>query len=208
MAHDSELDALRRQTLAEVQQDGLTQVAAGVFLVAVGAMLPLGRAGVVVVLLSPVLALVLERVRSRLTYPRVGYVRHTPPAPLPLLGGIIGYAVLVVLAGVAAWLVLSGALPGHEAFRRWGPLLLGVILSGGFHHAATQSGDRWWYLMVAASVGAGLYVSLWGGTTGYASIAHFCLVLGSALLVMGGAKLAAFLHTHSRLAEGGPSDDR
>jgi hypothetical protein len=186
------LESLRRQSYREMHRDGLTEIAAGIFLFIVA--LATGRPAFYWTYLVGLLVLGpgLTRLRARYTYPRIGFA-ELPRVEERRLGWVsLVWVVGGVLVVVAA-LALTGHLADHLAWRRLAPALAGVLTAGGLLHLATRSGLRRVYALAAASVLLGALVA-WGDVgDGYEGLRVWSLMLALACLAVGGLAFWRFL---------------
>jgi len=190
------LERIRREAHHELHRDGLTEIAAGVFLFIVA--LAVGRPAfywtylVGLVVLGPGL----RRLRSRYTYPRIGFA-ELPSEDRRRLGRGMALWVVGAFLVVAAGLALLGAFTDHLAWRRAAPALAGLLFSGGFLYLAQQSGlKRVYALAVASAVSGGLLA--WPGIGpriegAYASLRVWAVLMALLCLAVGGLAFRRFL---------------
>ncbi len=136
-----------------------------------------------------------DRVKARVTYPRIGYSRERADEPrttargmLLFIGGAFVLAIIVV--------ALSGGLTDVEEWRRVAPLVSGLTLSGGFWYAGEQSGLMRYRLVAALSVSLGIVLWLIGSGDDYSGVIWHLLGLAAPLAVMGAWALVAFVRSH------------
>lgn len=205
MAPRDGLERIRRDAHRELHRDGLTEVAAGVFLFVVA--LATGRPAFYWTYLAALVVLGpgLTRLRSRYTYPRIGFA-ELPREDRRRLGRgmalwVIG-AFLVVAAGLAIFgrqggLDGLGGLGDHLAWRRAAPALAGILFAGGFLYLAQRSGLRRVYLLAVASAASGCLLA-WPGIGpriegAYASLRVWAIVMALLCLAVGGLAFRRFL---------------
>jgi hypothetical protein len=206
MTENSFKDVRRLQKAAAAAQhrDGLIELFGGALLLGLGAIW-LSNPGIVSIFaaLYVIFALTsIERVKQRVTYPRIGY--SAPPADAT---DSSARGVIVFLAAMAAItlvvMALTGGVDSAAQWRRWAPLLFGLMSSGGFLHAAKVSGLNRYYAVATLSIALGALIG-WSHDGGnYSGVAVHLLVLGAVLLAVGMEELARFVRTHPKMASDG-----
>jgi len=197
------LERIRREAHHELHRDGLTEIAAGVFLFIVA--LAAGRPAfywtylVGLVVLGPGL----RRLRTRYTYPRIGFA-ELPSEDRRRLGRGMAIWVVGAFLVVAAGLAFLGAFTDHLAWRRAAPALAGILFGGGFLYLAQQSGlKRVYALAMASAVTGGLLA--WPRIEGaYANLRVWALVMALLCLAVGGLAFRRFLRETPISKEWGP----
>jgi len=190
------LERIRRNTHRELHRDGLTEVAAGIFLFIVA--LAAGRPAFYWTYLVGLLMLGpgLTRLRSRYTYPRIGFA-EVPPEDRKRLGrGMAAWVVGAFLA-VAVALALFGVVTDHLAWRRAAPALAGILFGGGFLYLAQRSGLKRVYALAAASALSGCLLA-WPGIGprvegAYANLRVWAIVMALLCLAVGGLAFRRFV---------------
>ncbi len=134
---------LERRAYHDTVQDGLLDIAAGVYLPLVAGLFypppPAGSRVLAIFGLAALLALAHDHLRRRLSYPRTGYVELIPLQPRKLLAGM-AVVTLGALAVVLAGLAISGHIGEAAYLYRWVPAWVGAATAGGFFDAARRSG--------------------------------------------------------------------
>jgi hypothetical protein len=138
---------------------------------------------------------VVERVKERVTYPRIGYFRERSDDPASTSRGMlvfIGGAMLLMVFAV----YLSGGFNEPSEWRRAAPLLSGVSLAGGFWYAGDRSGLLRYRLIAGLSAIGGVMLWLLGSGDSYLPVAWHLVGLALPLLVLGIWSLVRFLRAH------------
>ena len=196
---------LDRRARAAGYDDGLLELFAAVvlLLLAAGWSVAPGLVG----LLAAVVAIygwrVVERVKVRVTYPRIGYFQERTDEPRSSARGMllfIGGALL--LTALVVW--LSGGFTDASAWRRAAPLASGITLAGGFWYAAERSQRPRHRIIAAWSMLSGIGLWLWGTGTSYVSVAWHLTGLAVPLAAIGVWALRRFLASHP--VQHGPDD--
>lgn len=190
------LERIRRSSHRELHRDGLTEVAAGVFLFIVA--LATGRPAfywtylVGLVVLGPGL----RRLRGRYTYPRIGFA-ELPSEDRRRLGRGMAVWVVGAFLAVACGLALFGVVTDHLAWRRAAPALAGILFAGGFLYLAEKSGLKRIYALAVASAVSGCLLALPGigpGIEGaYANLRVWAVIMALVCLAVGGLAFRRFL---------------
>ncbi len=154
-----DLKKLEQKSWSEMNQDGLIEILMGVLLIlyAIGTRQP-AFVGIGVVFYIFLLT-GLERIRERITYPRIGYAKLIEEDAKKTAGGIALYSIIVLAAMALILALLAGRLD-LDLLRQWTPALAGFLISGGMIYAASKSGAIRYYVFLALAVGLGIGVSL------------------------------------------------
>ncbi len=178
--------------------DGLTEIAIGVILLAVGVLflteafrlIPPGVSAIalpVIVIGGLWLAgLAVRAAKDRITYPRTGYVRYPRQTRRPRR---LVLAVLVAAATAAVVAMVALLAPASLA---WLPTLDGVLVGAGFLYMACSVGLVRFYILAFLSVVAGLTTSLSGLGDSMGSGVYFAAT-GAAVIVSGVVALTVYL---------------
>jgi hypothetical protein len=124
-----------------------------------------------------------ERIRERLTYPRIGYAKLVEEDAKKTAGGIALYFVIVLAAMILILVLLAGRLD-LDLMRQWSPALAGFLISGGMIYAASKSGAIRYYVFLALAVGLGIAASLLG-LEDYLGLTLFLFSFGLVALLWG-----------------------
>lgn len=205
MANRYDPDDIERRTLAAGFQDGLIDLFGAAVLVSIALMWAVSP--VFVGVLSALVVLygwrAVEKVKERITYPRLGYFRERPEEPRTTGGGILIF-LAVSVAIMVTTVAVFGDLTEAASWRRAAPLLSGLSLAGGFWYTARRSGFLRHRLAAAFSVVTGVVLWATGSGADYRSVVWHLLGLSALLTVSGGWGLARFLRTHP--VQDSPSD--
>jgi hypothetical protein len=192
MSTQIDLQRVERQVFRDTVQDGLTELLAGIMLIATGLFRRLnldGGAGLVTVFLLWPGYRVLKR---RLTYPRTGYVELVQERPWDLVRGMLVYSLLVFGMVVVA-LVLRGEFEDATDLYRWIPVLVGLLISGGFIYLGSKSGLARYYVLIALLMASGLLFSLLNIPSSQTRLSLYLLTIGGLLLLVGVGILFRFV---------------
>lgn len=177
--------------------DGLTELFAAAVLAVIAVMWIVTPALVGVVSAFIVLYgwKVVERVKERVTYPRLGYFRERPEDPQTTARGMltfIGLAVLLMIVAIAVF----GDIGDASEWRRAAPLLSGLALSGGFWYMGDRSGLLRHRLVAGFSIVTGVLLWAFSGGKNYEPVVWHLLGLACLLGALGSWSLLHFLRSH------------
>lgn len=197
MAENFDIGEVDRRARTAGYSDGLLEIFASVVLLvlASGWIANPGLVGILAAFAVLFGWKLVERVKARVTYPRIGYFRERSDEPgssvrgmLLFIGGAFLLMVLVVF--------LAGGIGNATEWRRAAPLLSGLSLAGGFWYAGEQSGLVRYRLVAILSVALG--VALWWSGSGstYSGVVWHMLGLAIPLAGLGVWSLVQFIRTH------------
>ncbi len=192
MAAPPHLPDVERAAYLDTQQDGLTEIVAGVFLFIVA--LATGRPAFYWTYLVGILVLGrgLHWLKARYTYRRTGFVELPDEDSSAVGRGMLTW-VLGVFGLLVLVLAISGDLTDHLAWRQWSPALAGCLSMGGFLYLASRSGLLRQYAYAAVSPALGLLLATRPFDHTYGGVRVWALVMSLLLLGTGGIVLHRFL---------------
>ena len=197
MTEQVTLDDFERRVLAAAFQDGLMELLLGVYLLILGLILQTSAALIPFSLLLLLLYVRLyERLKQRLIYPRVGYVKlpvdtrtEVKSILLTTLGSL---ALLLAIIPILRWRL--GPEQGWELwFQHIVPAAIGILIAFGPLWMSQTYAVRRGYFFAALSVLLGIVIPFMGDFTGYEAVGLACLLLGSLFLIVGGFLFARFV---------------
>ena len=205
MTGNIDIDSIDRKARAAGYEDGLLELFAAVVLLmlALGWHAAPGIVGVLAALVAVFGWRVVERVKVRMTYPRIGFYRErlddpketSPRGMLVFMGGAFVLMTAVVF--------LLGGLGDVSTRRRAASLMSGATIAAGFWYSAEKSGLLRLRLIAAWSVLSG--VLLWSFESGetYSGVVWHLIALALPLAAIGVWALLKFLREHPTPAAGG-----
>lgn len=200
MGKQIDVGSIERKAFADSQQDGLLELVMGICMIAISTRL-FSRILVVMMVLPVILFHpLLETLRKRFTYPRIGYVKLIPDKPKEVIAGIslVSVAVLGILAVV---FLLIGGIRDFDLWLRWCPFWGGTVLAGMFGSFAAKSGAARHYAFAAWSLLAGVVLSLIKFDAIETGTLLYFAVMGALLVPFGLAQFAAFLRSNPKPLE-------
>jgi amino acid transporter len=197
MSRDVELPDIDRRARTAGYADGLLDLFASAVLtiLALGWVVNPGLIGILAAFIVLYGWKLVERVKERITYPRIGYFREKADEQSTNARGM-----LLFIAGAVALMVLvvwlAGDVSDSAEWRRAAPLVSGISLTGGFWYAGEKSG-LWRYRWIAAlSLVGGIALWALGSGESYSAMVWHLLGLAVPLALTGSWSLARFVRTH------------
>lgn len=197
MGDDVDLGDLDRRARAAGYGDGLLELFAAAVLgsLALGWIANPGLVGILASFVAIFGWRAVERVKQRVTYPRVGYhkerlvdARSTSRGMLSFIAGAFVLMALVVL--------VFGDVTDAAEWRRAAPLVSGLTIAAGFWYAGARSSHLRYRVIAAWSIVAAMLL-WWGGTgASYAAVAIHLGALALPLAVIGTVVLVRFIRIH------------
>lgn len=202
MANSFDTNEIERRARAASFEDGLMEIFAALVLVTIAVAWVASPAFVGIVAAFVVLYgwRVVEKVKRRITYPRIGYYQERSADATATGRGILIFVAgaVAVTIGVVA---IFGDVTEASEWRRAAPLMSGLSLSGGFWYAGERSGLFRHKFVAVYSVITG--VLLWAFSSGatYEPVVWHLIGMALLLAAIGAWALEHFLRTH-RLPDG------
>jgi hypothetical protein len=195
MSKEIDVKNIERKAFADSQQDGLLELVMGICMIAISTRL-FSRV-LVVMLVLPVILFhpLLEAMRKRFTYPRIGYVKLIPDKPKDVITGIFLVSIAVAVILVIVFLIF-GDITNFELWLRWCPFWGGTVIAGMFSSFASKSGAARHYIFAAWSLLAGILLSLINFEAVETGTLLYFASMGAVLTPFGFIRFAAFLREH------------
>ncbi|MDJ0665570.1 MAG: hypothetical protein QNJ75_13545 [Acidimicrobiia bacterium] len=192
-----DIGKIEQQARRAGYQDGLLELfAAGVlFVIALGWIANPGFVGILAAFIVLYGWKLFDRVKARVTYPRIGYSRERADEPQSSAWGMLWFIAGAFLLAIVV-IALSGGLAEPAEWRRAAPLISGMTLSGGFWYAAEQSGLARYRLVAALAVLLGVLLWLVGSGEDYSGVVWHLLGLAGTLALLGTWALVTFVRSH------------
>jgi hypothetical protein len=190
------LKKMKQKTHRYIQQDGLFELLIGGFFIFYGGFFHDVLSGFTsnfpnmpFILLFAFSAFIIEWIRRKITYPRIGRVNlideFKPLYFVPVIILLIAVPFLVYLSAIFGWNI-DFCIP-------WLPALFGVMITGIFFSTIALTGDRRYYLFIILSVVSGIFFSISDITSPSLSNVGFFLTIGIPLVLFGTGKLIYFM---------------
>jgi len=197
MSGEFDIGEIERRARTAGYGDGLLEIFAAVVLlvIAFGWVISPGLVGI----LSAFIVLfgwkVTDRVKARVTYPRIGYYRERAEEPRSSAKGMLlfmggAFVVMVIVIAVV------GDVSDAVEWRRAAPLLSGMLLAAGFWYAGKQSGLIRHRAIAGVSVVWGALLWWFGSGADYSGVVWHLIGLAVPLAAVGVWSLFRFTRTH------------
>ncbi len=193
MLAESNVRQLQRRVYASTIQDGLTEIFVAIMLFTSAGILADPKLLAFLGLLLFLLPVAINRLKRRITYPRMGYVELADEPPQRLAWGMFAFTG-VVFAAMALLLLIIGRVDEPAAWRKWAPLFAAAAIGGGIHYAAKRSGLARLHVFQVISLTTALVICLAGTGASYAGVQIYCLIMATIVLFAGLFNLVRFLH--------------
>lgn len=207
MSKKLDLKEIERRVHQSVFQDGLIEIMMGGFLLVVGGLL--GRAGRLLLLISLLVPFLgnalLERLKKRYIYPRIGYVKLRPKKEADPKGIVVAgiLYVVIMLASMALFPLAMGKERGWTFwFNYFLPASAGFMLAIGPFWLGETYGVKRGYVFAALFLLSGIAIPVLGIASGYEAVALECLLVGVISLISGVIMFTRFLRKCPLPAEG------
>ena len=194
-----DLKRIERNVWRDYCQDGLADILLGAYLLMVGLFLVGDNAAFVVFPIIFYLPL-LQALKKRFTYPRIGYVELRQGDPRPLPAVILGSAVLGLVALVAV-LIAAGVLTQPASWYRWMPIPFGIWLAGVFLGLGLRVGLLRYYVVAVVALASGPIFALLPLTGKLENLGLFLAAVGFVPLAWGALAFVRFLRQNPVMAE-------
>ena len=194
MTQEINLLELEKRVYCDSQQDGLMEVIMGLILMTFGGFF-YSPIFVFYILLIVFSGRIVEFVRRRYTYPRIGFVKFHGENPKDALTGVFlfEFAVIVIIFTLIS---IFGDVKDYSSWVNWAPLFFGMILVGPFAHAASRSGSVRYYGYAILSVILGLFFTLIGFGSGCIGLILYLVIIGGFLFLGGLVIFIRFLRKY------------
>lgn len=197
MGGDLDISGMDQRARSAGYSDGLLEIFAAIVLttIALTWLVSASLVGIVAAFVALYGWKVVDRVRARVTYPRIGYFRERSDEPSSTARGMllfIGGAFLLMVLAV----LISGGLDDASQWRRAAPLLSGLSLFGGFWYTGEKSGYLRYRIIALLSVVSGVLLWWFGSGESYDGVVWHLLSLVVPLAVIGIWALRHFLKTY------------
>jgi len=185
---------IEKKAYRDSQQDGLMEVMMGLILITFGCFLysPVFAFYILLIIFSKK---IVESIRRRYTYPRIGFVKFHKENPKDALTGVFlfEFAVIVIIFTLIS---IFGDVKDYSRWIKWSPLFFGMILVGPFAHAASRSGSIRYAGYAMLSVVLGLFFSIIEFGSGYTGLILYLVFIGAFLFLGGLVIFTLFLRKY------------
>jgi hypothetical protein len=190
MVERLDLDEIERKIYREANSDGIMELLLGFLLFFMAS--TWGNSYNVFVAFFPIYGnRVIEAIKAKFTYPRIGYVKLKQEEK-NIGWGILGYVLIVIaIVSVIATIFYGGNLESLDVYR-WVPLVIGGIFLGGMIYHHSKSGDPFTYLYSLIVLVAGVIFTFFL-TESFIQIKLYLLFLAGFFVLAGLVRLLTFV---------------
>jgi uncharacterized membrane protein len=193
--NEVDLKEMERKIYRESMQDGLTEILLGILLVGVGTLFVVKVSAGFAVLFMLFAPRILENLKRKYTYPRMGYMRLHADPPKKTACSIFFYMLLVVVVMVVALVITFGNISA-DLWYRWTPTFMGAILTGALVYLVGKSADRRYYGVAVFGLVTGVVLSIYKFKSMWTGLIVYLLFMGSCFVGLGVVRFAYFLHEY------------
>jgi hypothetical protein len=207
MNEEQKLKSVERESFLELMQDGFTEILAGmIFLVFPAFFLEPGFLSIFVVFYVIFMPQVVERIRRKYTYPRIGYVKLREDTLPKLTLGIIVAVLLIFITIIAVLYVASIGVIDRIFIMKWMPAVFGFIMWGPSLYFKDKTGENKYYLPGALMSLTGVMTSLADFLSAEIGTSIYMIGWGLAFTILGLVRFVLFIRKYPVV--GSPEDDR
>ncbi len=194
------LDEIERKMWREANSDGIMELLLGILLFFMAGTWARSYFTVFLAFVPIYGNRVIEALKARFTYPRIGYVELKEEDGKSLGWGILGYVLAVIaVVSIVAAVFYGGNLESFDAYR-WVPLAFGAIFLGGMIYLHGKSGDPVAYLYSFVTLVAGGFFTFYGFESSKHIIQLYLLSLAGFFLLAGLVRLLTFMRRNPVVA--------
>ncbi|MEA1906744.1 MAG: hypothetical protein U9N12_07310 [Euryarchaeota archaeon] len=194
MTQEINLKELEKKAYQDSQQDGLMEAMMGLILMTFGGFF-YSTVFAFYILLIIFSGRIVEFVRRRYTYPRIGFVKFHRENPKDALTGVLLFELAVIMI-IFTLISVFGNVTDYYSWVNWSPLFIGTILVGPFAHTASRSGNIRYYGYASMSMILGLFFSLIEFGSGCTGLILYLVFMGGFLVLSGLVIFIRFLRKY------------
>ena len=185
------LKEMEKKSWRYYMQDGLIEVSLGILLVVLGLLLSIEfTIGFIVVFFIIFMNPLLEIVRKKFTYPRIGRVKVQEDEPKKTVGGIFLYMIVVAAIMGIAMFVIFGEINAENIYRSL-PIFFSIMILGAMLYSQGKSGSQRFYLYAILALVTAPVFSFINFEGRLANLGYYLLFIGFIFLIIG---IIIFIH--------------
>ena len=190
------LEKIEQNAYREFMQDGLTEVFLGILFVGMGVLFKVASvfAAFFACFVIVVFPRLVEKLKRRYTYPRIGYAKLHEDPPKKIAVGIFSYMLMVAVVMVVVLFVIFSGISA-DLWYRWTPTFMGAMLTGAFIYLAGKSGDQHNYGIAVLGLVTGIVLSIYTFESMWTGLIVYFLFMGSLFTGLGLVRFVYFVHT-------------
>ena len=194
MSTQIDLPKIEKKAYKDSQQDGLMEVMMGLILMTFGGFFysPIFAFYILLIVFS---GRIVESVRRRYTYHRIGFVKFHRENPKDALTGVLLFELAVIVI-IFTLISIFGNVKDYSQWVNWAPLFFGMIMVGPFAHAQSRSGSVRYTGYAILSVVLGVFFSLIEFGSGCTGLILYLILIGGFLVLSGLVIFIRFLRKY------------
>jgi len=179
------LKEMEKKSWRYSMQDGLIEVSLGILLVVLGLLLSIEfTIGFIVVFFIIFMNPLLEVVRKKFTYPRIGRVKVHEDEPKKTVGGIFLYMIVVAAIMGVAMFVIFGEINAENIYRSL-PIFFSIMILGAMLYSYGKSGSQRFYVYATLALVTAPVFSFINFEGRLANLGYYLLFIGFIFLIIG-----------------------
>jgi len=143
---------------------------------------------------------IIEIIRRRITYPRIGYAKVTTRLGrgffIASIPPVILYTFLLAIA-----VSFFGDKWDMTPWLKWAPAFFGIVFGVMFHGIVLRSGNPLYYILTGCSIVSGATLTLLSFQTAKTGIIVYFLIMGGLMFIWGLVTFIRFLRQYPRVPE-------
>jgi hypothetical protein len=185
---------IEKKAYHDSQQDGLIEVMMGLILMTFGGFF-YSTIFAFYILLIVFSGKIVEFIRRRYTYPRIGFVKFHRENPKDAITGVLLFELAVIVI-MFTLISIFGNVTDYFQWVDWSPLFFGMILVGPFAHAQYRSGSARYSGYAILSAVLGVFFSLIEFGSGCTGLILYLVLIGGFLVLSGLVVFIRFLRKY------------
>jgi MFS family permease len=165
-------------------QDGLMEVFLGILLVGIGILLPNAFGAIYAAFFVIFGTLVLERIREKFTYPRIGRIKVLEDEPKTTAKGIFTFMFIVAAIMAVSIFVVFGEINADIIYRSI-PIFFAIMILGAMTYTHGKTGSQRFYVYAALALVAAPVFSFINFEGRFANFGYYLLFIGCIFLIIG-----------------------
>jgi len=197
-----DLKGIEQNAYRESMRDGLTELLLGALLLLASTLwMEPGVSPAFIALFALFGPKILEALKRRYTYPRIGYVKLKAEDGVKVAKGIFGY-MMGVVAAMAVFLALAywGSW-STDLIYKWTPTFMGAMMLGAMLYTQGKSGDDKYYIYGLLALVTGVAFSLHDFELFEIGFSIYLLLWGGVMLSTGSVTFLRFTRRYPRTTE-------
>jgi len=195
LSDEIDIKEMERRAYKAMQSDGVTEILLGLVLLVTGGTWGSGTTGVFTVFIILYMRKVLEYIKEKVTYPRVGYAKLPEENSAETGKGILLFMVAVLIVMGIGIVLFYGGLTSHLIYQ-WLPTFFGLMMLGAFTYMRGKTGDPIYLAYIAYSVLTGVAFSLIDFGDWKAGFTLYLVLLGATFMLVGAVRMALFMRRY------------